>query len=100
MQLPRISDRVGPGDKVMQVENDCDKEVYNEDLGIVARIDMEAGEFVATFDGREVVHGFGELMVAYATTVHKAQGSEYPAVVVSVMPRTTPCWRATSFTRA
>ncbi|WP_237481895.1 SF1B family DNA helicase RecD2 [Lichenibacterium dinghuense] len=78
----------GPGDKVMQVENDYDKEVYNGDLGIVARIDAEANELVATFDGREVVYGFGELdalVLAYATTVHKAQGSEYPAVVIPVM---------------
>ena len=72
----------------MQIENDYDKDVYNGDLGIVARIDMEAGELVATFDAREVVYGFGELdelVLAYATTIHKAQGSEYPAVVIPVM---------------
>jgi len=77
-----------PGDKVMQIENDYDKEVYNGDLDFVARIDMEAGELVAAFDGREVVYGFGELdelVLAYATTIHKAQGSEYPAVVIPVM---------------
>ncbi len=77
-----------PGDKVMQIENDYDKEVYNGDLGIVARIDMEAGDLVATFDGREVTYAFGELdelVLAYATTIHKAQGSEYPAVVIPVM---------------
>ena len=64
------------------------REVYNGDLGIVARIDMEAGELVATFDGREVTYAFGELdelVLAYATTIHKAQGSEYPAVVIPVM---------------
>ncbi len=72
----------------MQIENDYDKEVYNGDLDFVARIDMEAGELVAAFDGREVVYGFGELdelVLAYATTIHKAQGSEYPAVVIPVM---------------
>jgi exodeoxyribonuclease V alpha subunit len=75
----------GPGDKVMQVENDYDKEVYNGDLGTVRRIDMEEGELAVEFEGREVVYGFGELdelVLAYATTIHKAQGSEYPAVVI------------------
>jgi len=74
-----------PGDKVMQVENDYDKEVYNGDLGVVSRIDMEEGELTVDFDGRDVVYGFGELdelVLAYATTIHKSQGSEYPAVVI------------------
>jgi len=72
----------------MQTENNYDREVYNGDLGIVARIDMEAGDLVATFDGREVTYPFGELdelVLAYATTIHKSQGSEYPAVVIPVM---------------
>ena len=88
IRVERFGWTYAPGDKVMQVENDYDKEVYNGDLGIVARIDLEAGELVATFDGREVAYGFGELdelVVAYATTIHKAQGSEYPAVVIPVM---------------
>ena len=74
-----------PGDKVMQVENDYDKEVYNGDLGVVSRIRMEEGELTVDFDGRDVVYGFGELdelVLAYATTIHKSQGSEYPAVVI------------------
>src|SRR5580693_3484095 len=74
-----------PGDKVMQVENDYDKEVYNGDLGVVAGIDMEEGELSVDFDGREVTYSFGELdelVLAYATTIHKSQGSEYPAVVI------------------
>ena len=88
IRVERFGSTYGPGDKVMQIENDYDKEVYNGDLGIVARIDMEAGDLVATFDGREVVYGFAELdelVLAYATTIHKAQGSEYPAVVIPVM---------------
>src|SRR5882672_3297380 len=48
-----------PGDKVMQIENDYDREVYNGDLGIVCHIDMEEGELVVAFDGREIVYGFG-----------------------------------------
>jgi hypothetical protein len=81
----------GPGDKVMQVENDYDREVYNGDLGIVRRIDQEEAELVVTFDGRDVSYGFGELdeldelVLAYATTIHKSQGSEYPAVVIPLV---------------
>jgi exodeoxyribonuclease V alpha subunit len=74
-----------PGDKVMQLANDYDREVYNGDLGVISGIDMEEGELTVRFDGREVAYGFGdldELVLAYATTIHKAQGSEYPAVVI------------------
>jgi exodeoxyribonuclease V alpha subunit len=77
-----------PGDKVMQIENDHDREVYNGDLGIVQRIDQEEGELVAAFDGRDVSYSFGELdelVLAYATTIHKSQGSEYPAVVIPLV---------------
>ena len=75
----------GPGDKVMQIENDYDRDVYNGDLGIVRRVDVQEGELVVDFDGRDIAYGFGELdelVLAYATTIHKAQGSEYPAVVI------------------
>jgi exodeoxyribonuclease V alpha subunit len=77
------------GDKVMHIESNYDKEVYNDDLGIVSRIDMEESELTVDFDGREVIYGFTELyelVLAYATTIHKSQGSEYPAVVI---PMTT-----------
>ena len=73
------------GDKVMQIENDYEKEVYNGDLGIVSRLDLEEGEVAVDFEGREVVYGVGELdelVLAYATTIHKSQGSEYAAVVI------------------
>jgi exodeoxyribonuclease V alpha subunit len=66
--------------------------VFNGDLGLVRTVDTEAGELVVAFDGREVAYDFGELdelVLAYATTVHKAQGSEYPAVVI---PVTTQHW--------
>jgi exodeoxyribonuclease V alpha subunit len=82
-----------PGDKVMQVENDYDKEVYNGDLGVVSRIDMEEGELTVDFDGRDLTHGFGELdelVLAYATTIHKSQGSEYPAVVIPLSTQHYP----------
>jgi exodeoxyribonuclease V alpha subunit len=82
-----------PGDKVMQVENDYDKDVFNGDLGVVSRIAMEEGELVADFDGRKITYGFGELdelVLAYATTIHKSQGSEYPAVVIPLTTQHYP----------
>jgi exodeoxyribonuclease V alpha subunit len=82
-----------PGDKVMQVENDYDKDVYNGDLGIVSHIDMEESELHVDFDGRAVTYGFGELdelVLAYATTIHKSQGSEYPAVVIPLTTQHYP----------
>jgi exodeoxyribonuclease V alpha subunit len=74
-----------PGDKVMQIENDYDKEVYNGDLGVVSLIDPEEREAAVDFEGREAIYGFAgldELVLAYATTIHKSQGSEYPALVI------------------
>jgi exodeoxyribonuclease V alpha subunit len=82
-----------PGDKVMQIENDYDKEVYNGDLGVVSRIDVEESELSVDFDGREVIYGFtelDELVLAYATTIHKSQGSEYPAVVIPLTTQHYP----------
>jgi exodeoxyribonuclease V alpha subunit len=82
-----------PGDKVMQVENDYDKEVYNGDLGVVSHIDLEEGELHADFDGCAITYGFGELdelALAYAATIHKSQGSEYPAVVIPLSTQHYP----------
>ena len=81
------------GDKVMQVENDHEREVYNGDLGLVRRVDQDEGELVVDFEGREVAYDFGELdalVLAYATTVHKAQGSEYPAVAIPLTTQHFP----------
>jgi exodeoxyribonuclease V alpha subunit len=82
-----------PGDKVMQVENNYDKEVYNGDLGVVSRLDPEESELSVDFESREVVYGFtelDELVLAYATTIHKSQGSEYPAVVIPITTQHYP----------
>jgi exodeoxyribonuclease V alpha subunit len=84
-RVERFGQVFGPGDKVMQVENDYEKEVYNGDLGVVTQVSLEEGELTVAFEGRAVAYGFGELdrlVLAYATTIHKAQGSEYPAVVI------------------
>ncbi len=74
-----------PGDKVMQVANDYERDVFNGDLGVITGLDLDEAELTVSFDGRAVVYGFGELdelVLAYATTIHKSQGSEYPAVVI------------------
>jgi len=87
-KVERFGWTFAPGDKVMQIQNDYDKEVYNGDIGYIDDVDPEAGELVASFDGRCVTYGFGELdtlVPAYAATIHKSQGSEYPAVVIPVM---------------
>jgi len=77
-----------PGDKVMQVANDYDRDVFNGDLGLITGIDTEEGALSVSFEGRAVEYGFGELdelVLAYATTIHKAQGSEYPVVVIPLV---------------
>ena len=76
------------GDKVMQLRNDYDKNVFNGDVGLVASIDPEEGGLVVRFDDRDVGFDASErddLTLAYACTVHKAQGSEYPAVVIPLL---------------
>jgi exodeoxyribonuclease V alpha subunit len=87
-KVERFGWTFAPGDKVMQIENDYDKEVYSGDIGYVGDVDPEAGELTASFDGRVVTYGFGELdtlVPAYAATIHKSQGSEYPAVIIPVL---------------
>jgi exodeoxyribonuclease V alpha subunit len=76
------------GDRVMQLRNNHEKRVYNGSAGQVTAIDQERGVLVARMDDEEVEYDFGELdelTHAYAISVHKAQGSEYPAVVVPML---------------
>jgi len=73
------------GDKVMQLKNDYDKGVFNGDIGVVDIIDTESGSLHVGFDGRSATYERAELdqlVHAYAVSVHKSQGSEYPAVVL------------------
>ncbi len=72
-------------DKVIQTENNYDKDVFNGDIGQIVKIDPVEREVAVKFDQREVVYDFGELdevALAYAITIHKSQGSEFPAVVI------------------
>lgn len=74
-------------DKVIQTENDYDKDVFNGDIGTIERIDLAEHEVTIRFDERSVKYDFGELdevSLAYAVTIHKSQGSELPAVVIPV----------------
>jgi exodeoxyribonuclease V alpha subunit len=75
-------------DKVMQIRNNYDKEVFNGDLGRIKDIDVEGQEMTISFEGRDVVYDFSdleEIVLAYAISVHKSQGSEYPAVIIPVV---------------
>ena len=75
-------------DKVMQIRNNYDKEVFNGDIGTVESVNLEDRELVIRFDDREVAYDsmeLDEVVLAYATTIHKSQGSEYPIVVMPVL---------------
>lgn len=78
----------GRGDKVMQLRNDYERDVFNGDIGIVSALDLEQTRLVVNFSGREVTYRKGELdglTLCYAATIHKSQGSEFPAVVMPLL---------------
>jgi len=77
----------GKGDKVMVTANDYDKEVFNGDIGFIKDIDLQEETTTVDFDGRYVEFSFSEmdiLSLAYAISIHKSQGSEYPAIVIPI----------------
>ena len=84
-QVSKFGWEFGVGDKVLQTVNNYDKEVFNGDIGTICSIDTEESELLIEFDGRQIVYDFSELdelSLSYAASIHKSQGSEYPAVVV------------------
>lgn len=75
------------GDRVMQIRNNYDKDVYNGDIGTISDVDLEENELLVSFGDKVVTYEkseLDELVLAYATTIHKSQGSEYPIVVIPV----------------
>ncbi|MDE0033356.1 MAG: ATP-dependent RecD-like DNA helicase [Deltaproteobacteria bacterium] len=84
-QVGRFGWSYAPRDKIIQTVNDYDKDVFNGDIGQVSRVDLDEGQLHVAFDDRTVLYEFSELdeiSLAYATSVHKSQGSEYAAVVI------------------
>ena len=75
-------------DKVMQIRNNYDKEVFNGDIGRIRAIAWESREIIVSIDGRDIAYDFGdldEIVPAYAISVHKSQGSEYPVVIIPIV---------------
>ena len=87
-KVQRLGRVLQEGDKVMQVKNDYDKDVYNGDIGTIYRIDGEESRVIVRMDNGLVAYDFAELdelVHAYAVSIHKSQGSEYPAVIIPIL---------------
>jgi exodeoxyribonuclease V alpha subunit len=86
-EVQRFGSTFRQGDRVIQTSNDYGRDVFNGDLGLIAKINRIEQQMVVHFEGRPVEYDFGdldELALAYVLTIHKSQGSEYPCVVIPV----------------
>jgi exodeoxyribonuclease V alpha subunit len=86
--LEQFGYRIAPGDKVMQIRNDYIKDVFNGDIGVVASVQQEPAEAIVDYGDKRVPYDhrdLADITLAYAITVHKSQGSEYPAVVIPLV---------------
>jgi exodeoxyribonuclease V alpha subunit len=87
-EISRGEKRFRVGDKVMQIRNNYDKDVFNGDIGIIVDIDVEEQTIIVHMDGKNIHYDFSEtdeIVLAYAISIHKSQGSEYPAVVIPLV---------------
>jgi len=91
--IQRFGQMFSVNDKVMQTVNNYDKDVYNGDLGFIREIDQINHKIIVNFDNRLAAYSFDELdelQIAYAITIHKSQGSEYPAVIIPISTQHFP----------
>ena len=86
--LRAVSGEYRPGDKLIQLRNNYDKNLFNGDIGTVLSVDLQKGTLIADFDGEKHVFErgeFGDVALAYAISIHKSQGSEYPVVIIPLL---------------
>jgi len=86
--IKTVSGEYRPGDKLIQLRNNYDKNLFNGDIGTVTSVDLQKGTLLADFDGEKIAFErgeFGDVALAYAISIHKSQGSEYPCVIIPLL---------------